>query len=102
MFPSPGVGMTEQMLNAALSVEDFHATAGHILREVGKVIVAQHAVVRRVLICGIPGARARSEGVPGRGKTILLRPLADAFPLKFPRIHFPPDAIPADVTGTNI
>src|SRR5450432_3686056 len=94
--------MTDQALIEGLSIEDFHATASGILREVGKVIVGQDDVVRHVLICVIAGGHALLEGVPGLGKTSLIRTLADTLELQFSRIQFTPDLMPADVTGTNI
>jgi MoxR-like ATPase len=94
--------MTDQALIEGLSIEDFHATASGILREVGKVIVGQDDVVRHVLICVIAGGHALLEGVPGLGKTSLIRTLADTLDLQFSRIQFTPDLMPADVTGTNI
>src|SRR6476660_9319631 len=94
--------MTDQVIGEELSVEDFHTTASAIVREVGKVIVGQDDVVRHVLICVIAGGHALLEGVPGLGKTMLIRTLSNALNLKFSRIQFTPDLMPADVTGTNI
>lgn len=85
-----------------ISVEDFHRTAEAILSEVGKVIVGQEEVVRQVLICVIAGGHALLEGVPGLGKTMLIRTLSDVLDLKFSRIQFTPDLMPADIVGTNI
>src|ERR1051326_7385845 len=92
--------MTDQV--AELSIEAFHDTATAIVREVGNVIVGQEDVVRHVLICVIAGGHALLEGVPGLGKTSLIRTLADALHLQFSRIQFTPDLMPADATGTNI
>ncbi|SRR5581483_5876615 len=94
--------MTDQVLNEDISVEDFHDTATAIIREVGKVIVGQDDVVRHVLICVIAGGHALLEGVPGLGKTSLIRALGHVLDLRFSRIQFTPDLMPADVTGTNI
>jgi len=94
--------MTEQAATTALSVEDFQQTVSAIMREVGKVIVGQDDVVRYVLMCVITGSHALLEGVPGLGKTTLVRALATALNLQFARIQFTPDLMPADVTGTNI
>src|SRR5206468_10652138 len=55
-----------------------------------------------VLCCLFVGGHALLEGVPGLGKTALIRALADALSLKFSRIRFTPDLMPADITGTNI
>jgi len=68
---------TTSLVAADISVDEFHATASAIVREVGKVIVGQEAVVRQVLICVIAGGLALLEGVPGLGKTMLIRTLAD-------------------------
>jgi MoxR-like ATPase len=86
----------------SITVDDFHLTAQAILREVGKVIVGQETVVRQVLMCVISGGHALLEGVPGLGKTMLIRTLADVLDLKFSRIQFTPDLMPADIVGTNI
>ena len=86
----------------SLSVDDFRATAESIVAEVGKVIVGQSDVIRHVLICVIAGRHALLEGVPGLGKTMLIRTLADVLDLKFSRIQFTPDLMPADITGTDI
>ncbi len=89
-------------MHDSITVEDFHQTAQAILTEVGKVIVGQEAVVRQVLMCVILGRHALLEGVPGLGKTMLIRTLADVLDLKFSRIQFTPDMMPADILGTNI
>ena len=86
----------------SLSVDDFRATAESIVTEVGKVIVGQADVIRHVLICVIAGRHALLEGVPGLGKTMLIRTLADVLDLKFSRIQFTPDLMPADITGTDV
>lgn len=85
-----------------LSVDEFRESAERIVTEVGKVIVGQADVVRHVLICVIAGRHALLEGVPGLGKTMLIRTLADVLDLKFSRIQFTPDMMPADITGTDI
>jgi MoxR-like ATPase len=85
-----------------ISVDDFHQTARSIISEVRKVIVGQDTVVRQVLICIVSGGHALLEGVPGLGKTMLIRTLADVLDLKFSRIQFTPDLMPADIVGTNI
>jgi MoxR-like ATPase len=89
-------------VNEALSVEEFQQTASAVVREVGRVIVGQDEVVRYVLICVIAGGHALLEGVPGLGKTTLIRTLSEVLHLKFSRIQFTPDLMPADITGTNV
>ncbi|OWK34536.1 AAA family ATPase [Fimbriiglobus ruber] len=70
--------------------------------EIGKVIVGQPEIVRGVLTCLFVGGHVLLEGVPGLGKTLLIRTLAQALELKFARIQFTPDLMPSDIIGTNI
>jgi MoxR-like ATPase len=70
--------------------------------EIGKVIVGQPETVRGVLTCLFVGGHVLLEGVPGLGKTLLVRTLAQALDLKFARVQFTPDLMPSDVIGTNI
>ncbi len=85
-----------------LNMDQFSRAAQAIEAEVARVIVGQHEVVRGVLICILAGRHALLEGVPGLGKTMLIRTLADVLDLKFARIQFTPDLMPADITGTDI
>ena len=85
-----------------ISLEAFSQLARSIEAEVRRVIVGQDDVVRGVLICILASRHALLEGVPGLGKTMLIRTLADALDLKFSRIQFTPDMQPADITGTDI
>src|SRR5690606_26025111 len=70
--------------------------------EIGKVIVGQAELVRTVLVCLLCEGHALLEGVPGLGKTMLLKTLAEAVDLEFNRIQFTPDLMPADITGTQV
>jgi MoxR-like ATPase len=85
-----------------MSVTDFRATVRRIEEEVSRVIVGQNEILRDVIICIIGGGHALLEGVPGLGKTLLVRTLAETLELNFGRIQFTPDLMPADITGTNI
>jgi MoxR-like ATPase len=85
-----------------MKIEQFSQLAQAIEAEVARVIVGQQQVVRDVLICVLAGRHALLEGVPGLGKTQLIRTLADALDLDFSRIQFTPDLMPSDVTGTNV
>jgi MoxR-like ATPase len=85
-----------------MPVAEFRAVVSRIEDEVATVMVGQANVVRDVLICLIAGGHALLEGVPGLGKTMLVRTLAESLDLDFSRIQFTPDLMPADITGTNI
>ena len=87
---------------AEIGLEKFGEIARNIEAEVGKVIVGQHEVVRSAIICVLAGGHALLEGVPGLGKTMLIRTLGDVLDLKFSRIQFTPDLMPADIVGTDI
>ncbi len=85
-----------------MQVEEFSRLAQAIEAEVSKVIVGQQNVVRAALICILAGRHALLEGVPGLGKTMLIRTLAEVLELDFSRIQFTPDLMPADIVGTDI
>src|SRR4030088_2847856 len=70
--------------------------------EIGKIIVGQQDVVDGVLICLLAGGHVLLEGVPGLGKTTLLRTLARVLHLKYSRIQFTPDLMPGDIVGSMI
>ncbi len=86
----------------SLSTTEFVETARKIEEEVAKVIVGQQEVVRHVLTGIISGGHVLLEGVPGLGKTMLIRTLGTVLDLSFSRIQFTPDLMPADITGTDI
>ncbi len=90
------------MNTSSISPEQFREIAARIEAEVGKYIVGQREVVRHTLICLVAGGHALLEGVPGLGKTMLVRTLAQVLDLKFARIQFTPDLMPADITGADI
>jgi MoxR-like ATPase len=85
-----------------LSAEAFRNTAIRIETEISKVIVGQRNIIHQVMVCMLAGGNALLEGVPGLGKTVLVRTLADAIDCEFSRIQFTPDLMPADIIGTNI
>jgi MoxR-like ATPase len=87
---------------AEMTAERFAELATAIEREVGAFIVGQQQLVRHTLISLLAGSHALLEGVPGLGKTMLVRTMAEALDLGFSRIQFTPDLMPADIVGTNI
>jgi len=82
--------------------EQFRQAYARVRSEVGKVIVGHQEVVDGVLTCLFVGGHALLEGVPGLGKTLLVRTLAQVLDLHFARIQFTPDLMPSDIIGTNI
>jgi MoxR-like ATPase len=91
---------TPEQMRAAL--DRFRADFLLLRQEVSKVIVGQLDILDDTLMALIAGGHVLLEGVPGLGKTLLVRTLADALHLKFQRIQFTPDLMPADLIGTNI
>jgi len=87
---------------ARADVEAFQHSIGTLREEVGKVIVGQREIVEGVVTCMLAGSHALLEGVPGLGKTLLVRSMAEALTLKFSRIQFTPDMMPADIVGTTV
>jgi len=82
--------------------EEFRAAYERVKAEIAKVIVGHEEIVHGVLTCLFIGGHALLEGVPGLGKTLLVRTLADAGDLDFNRLQFTPDLMPADIIGTNM
>src|SRR5437016_2611227 len=83
-------------------VAEFQKDFQRIEAEIGKVIVGQRSVIRGVLTALFAGGHCLLEGVPGLGKTLLVRTLGSVLQLKFNRIQFTPDLMPADIVGTSL
>jgi len=85
-----------------MSADEFRQITHAIEQQVGQVIVGQADLVRHTLVTLLAGGNALLEGVPGLGKTMLVRTLAQAIDCGFSRIQFTPDLMPADILGTNL
>jgi len=92
------------MSTASMSerAEQFRQRYRRIKEEIGKVIVGHEEIVDGVLTCLFVGGHVLLEGVPGLGKTLLVRTLSQVLDLKFSRIQFTPDLMPSDIIGTNV
>ena len=82
--------------------DEFRDHYGRLKAEVSKVIVGHDEIIHGVLTCVFVGGHSLLEGVPGLGKTLLVRVLSTALQLDFSRIQFTPDLMPADIIGTNM
>ena len=93
---------TDDVDAVAKACARFREAFDALRREVGTVIVGQEAVVEQTLLSLFAGGHVLLEGVPGLGKTLLVRTISDALGLRFSRIQFTPDLMPADITGTTV
>lgn len=82
--------------------QEFSTRYKEVREQIGRVIVGHSDIVHGVLTCLFVGGHCLLEGVPGLGKTLLVRTLAETLDLKFSRIQFTPDLMPADILGTNM
>ena len=94
--------MQSPVIDEAAMVERLKTGYRQIVTELRKVIIAQDEVVEQVMISLIVGAHSMITGVPGLAKTLLIKTLASVLDLRFKRIQFTPDLMPADITGTDI
>src|SRR3954468_20959399 len=90
------------MSDMIAQAKQFRERFARVQAEIGKVIVGQPDIVQGVLTCLFVGGHVLLEGVPGLGKTLLVRTLAQVLDLKFARVQFTPDLMPSDILGTNI
>ncbi len=96
--------MSEAVSSAEVraEVEEFRRSIRALKGEIAGAIVGHEAVIDGVLMCLLAGGHALLEGVPGLGKTMLVRTLSEALSLSFSRIQFTPDLMPADILGTTV
>ncbi len=85
-----------------MEVHEFQHCYRRIREEIGKVIVGHEELVDLVLVAVFAGGHVLLEGVPGVGKTLLVKTVARVLNLRFSRIQFTPDLMPADIIGTNV
>src|SRR6201992_3508222 len=96
MTPAPAARDVES------TVGGFTADLRRLRQEIGTMIVGQETIVEGGVMCLLGGGHALLEGVPGLGKTMLVRTLAETIHANFSRIQFTPDLMPADIVGTNV
>ena len=94
--------MTNVAENMQRQADEFRSRYHAVREEIGKTIVGHDEIVHGVLTCLFVGGHCLLEGVPGLGKTMLVRTLSEALNLQFSRIQFTPDLMPADILGTNM
>lgn len=94
--------MPENIKDVEKKCHEFRTMFDGLRKEIGKVIVGHTDIVDGVLIAMFCGGHVLLEGVPGLGKTLLVRTLSQALSLDFGRIQFTPDLMPADIVGTNV
>jgi len=83
-------------------VEKFRDNFHRVEEEIGKVIVGQRDIIEGILLCLFANGHVLLEGLPGLGKTLMVKTMSDALDLTFSRMQFTPDLMPADIIGTNI
>src|SRR6478736_7102483 len=89
-------------MNTEEQIQSFRKSYEALRAEIGKVIVGHEAIVEGTLIAIFGGGHVLLEGVPGLGKTLLVRTLSEVLDMSFNRIQFTPDLMPADILGTNM
>jgi MoxR-like ATPase len=98
----PVAAAAEEAGPGEADIKTFIEFAARLEHELSSIVVGQDQVIRELLLALLAGGHVLLEGVPGLGKTLLVRTLSDALSLKFARIQFTPDLMPADIVGTTI
>jgi MoxR-like ATPase len=93
--------MSEKML-VEMDAKEFSAASKNIIQELSKIMVGQETLIHELLVTLLSGGNALLEGVPGLGKTVLIKTLSQTLDCSFSRIQFTPDLMPADIVGTMI
>jgi MoxR-like ATPase len=94
--------MSTETISIESAAKTFSDDYSKLRNEIAKAVVGHDDIVEGVLICLFAGGHALLEGVPGLGKTLLIRTLSDALHLNFARVQFTPDLMPSDITGTTV
>jgi MoxR-like ATPase len=89
-------------LDLIKQVDSIRSNFDTVISELSKIIVGQDVLIKHLFTCLLCGSHALIEGVPGLGKTLIVRSLSKILDLKYSRIQFTPDLMPADILGTNI
>src|SRR5438309_289682 len=92
----------DSQMQTQAAIETFRNAYATLRAEIAKVVVGQNEIVESTVIALFAGGHVLLEGVPGLGKTLLVRTLSEVLDLSFNRIQFTPDLMPADILGTNI
>jgi len=94
--------LDDLIMSTESQIQSFRESHAALQTEIGKVLVGQTEIVENTLIALFSGGHVLLEGVPGLGKTLLVRTLGEVLALSFNRIQFTPDLMPADILGTNL
>jgi MoxR-like ATPase len=94
--------MADTLVVETVTIDQAMRDLARVREEIGKIIVGQNDVINGVLICLIAGGHVLLEGVPGLGKTTLLRTLSRVLDLRYSRIQFTPDLMPGDIVGSMV
>ncbi|MEE9394715.1 MAG: MoxR family ATPase [Planctomycetota bacterium] len=97
-----GAANTQTSAELERQVADFREGLASLKNEIHKVIIGQDEIIDQIIIALFAGGHVLLEGVPGLGKTLMVKTLSQALSLQFSRVQFTPDLMPADITGTNI